>query len=131
MRDGPPGAVLLTIARAKLLGELLPSLPADQVYTARMIANAMAIAGRELGSDRAALEREEALRIAALYREAGLAEPPPELGVEEMERRLAADIRAGRFDAATRALQALLEWQVAERLKLANPKFSQPRKEPG
>lgn len=131
MRDGPPGAVLLTIARAKLLGELLPSLPADQVYTARMIANAMAIAGRELGSDRAALEREEALRIAALYREAGLAEPSPELGVEEMARRLAADIRVGRFDAAPRALQALLEWQVAERLKLANPKFSQSRKEPG
>lgn len=131
MRDGPSGAVLLTIARAKLLGELLPSLPVDQVYTARMIANAMAIAARELTSDGAAVEREGARRAATLYREAGLAEPPLELGAEEMERRLAADIRAGRFDAAGPALTALLGWQVAQRLLLANPKLAQPRKEPG
>jgi len=129
MRDGPSGVVLLAIARAKLLDELLPSLPPDQVYTARMIANAMAIAARELRSDHALFEREEVLRIAALYRAAGLAEPPPGHGAEEMERLLAADIRAGRFDTAARALTTLLEWQLDQRLSLSNPKLSQPRKE--
>lgn len=124
MRDGPSGSVLLAIARTRLLGEILPRLPPDLVYTARMIANAMAIAGRELEADGAAIERDGARHIRDLYREAGLPEPPPELDTEAMERRLAADIRAGRFDAASRALTALLEWQVRQRLLLANPKFS-------
>lgn len=124
MRDGPSGSVLLAIARTRLLGEILPRLPPDLVYTARMIANAMAIAGRELEADGAAIERDGARRIRDVYREAGLPEPPSELDTEAMERRLAADIRAGRFDAASRALTALLEWQVRQRLLLANPKFS-------
>ncbi|MGH7067246.1 MAG: DUF6285 domain-containing protein [Acetobacteraceae bacterium] len=126
MRDGPGGAVLLGIARAKLLGELLPSLPPEHLYTARMIANAMAIAARELGSDPAAIDQEAGRRMAELYRLAGLASPPPGREAEEMERRLAADIRAGRFDAAGPALRTLLEWQVEQRLRLANPKLASP-----
>lgn len=123
MRDGPSGAVLLTIARAQLLRELLPSLPDDQVYTARMIARAMAIAARELSSDFSAVAREEKRRVAALYRTLGLPEPPPSLDVDAMERALAADIRSGRFDSAGRALSDLLAWQLSERLRLANPKL--------
>ncbi|MGH7121016.1 MAG: DUF6285 domain-containing protein [Acetobacteraceae bacterium] len=126
MRDGPSGAVLLAIARAKLLGELLPCLPRDQVYTARMIANAMAIAARELSSNRSAVATEEAARIAAFYRSQGLPAPPLDVSVDAMERVLAANIRSGRLDAAGRALLDLLEWQVAGRLRLANPKLVEP-----
>ncbi|MGH7159095.1 MAG: DUF6285 domain-containing protein [Acetobacteraceae bacterium] len=131
MRDGPTGTILLEIARAKLLGELLPSLPPEQVYPARMIANAMAIAARELGSDQAALDREVIRRISELYRLMGLAPLPPERTPEEMERQLAADIRAGRFDTAGPALRALLDWQVQQRLRIANPKLASPEKPAG
>lgn len=124
MRDGPAGAVLLEIARAKLLSDLLPSLPPEQIYTARMIAGAMAIAARELGADQAALDQETVRRIAELYRMSGLAPLPSERSAEEMERRLAADIRAGHLDTAGPALRALLDWQVEQRLRLANPKLA-------
>ncbi|MDA8051491.1 MAG: DUF6285 domain-containing protein [Rhodospirillales bacterium] len=129
MRDGPCGAVLLAIARAKLLDEILPSLPREQIYTARMIANAMAIAARELGSDLAAAEQEMRQRVAALYRDTGLADAPPDVDTEGMERRLAADIRAGRFDTAEQPLLDLLRWRVGQRLLLANPKLVQGKKE--
>ncbi len=113
MRDGPDGAVLLAIARATLLDEVLPNVPAGQVYAVRMIAGAMAIAAREL----AAGEDAGAGRVLSLYRQAGMAAP-----AGEVERAFAADIRAGRFDAHEAALVALLEWQVDGRLALANPK---------
>lgn len=48
MRVEPGGAELLRVARAQLLEQLLPHLPAAHHYTARMVANAMAIAAREL-----------------------------------------------------------------------------------
>ena len=64
MRDQPDGIKLLDLARTAVLDELLPALPDDRRYTARLIANAMAIAARELEAgdaplraDRAALEK--------------------------------------------------------------------------
>jgi len=44
----PGGEMLLAEARRVMLEELLPLLPADRHYEARMTANAMAIAAREL-----------------------------------------------------------------------------------
>jgi Domain of unknown function (DUF6285) len=114
MRDGPEGAVLLAIARATLLEEVLPAVPAEQVYAVRMIANAMAIAARELRAG----EDGGAARIFALYREAGMAAPEG-----DAERALASDIRAGRFDGHRAALEAVLASQVDRRLALANPKL--------
>jgi hypothetical protein len=125
MRDGPEGALLLAIARATLLGDVLPSVPRAQVYAVRMIANAMAIAERELASDPAALEDATRERIVSLYRQTGQAEPDPSQTLAEIERVFAADIRAGQFDAHEKALAALLEWQVDQRLALANPKRRQ------
>ena len=124
MRDGPGGAVLLAIARTTLLEEVLPKVPPAQVYAVRMIANAMAIAARELAAEHGEAAGRE--RILALYREAGLAEPEGDI-----ERALAADIRAGRFDAHEAALVELLERQVDGRLALANPKARQERKDRG
>ena len=124
MRDGPGGAVLLGIARRTLLEEVLPKVPQPEVYAVRMIANAMAIAARELAAEGDQAAGRE--RILILYRQAGLAEPEG-----EVERALAADIRAGRFDAHETALVELLERQVDGRLALANPKARRERKDRG
>lgn len=48
MRIKPTGTDLLTISRRTLLDELLPLLPESAHYSARMVANAMAIAQRQL-----------------------------------------------------------------------------------
>jgi len=121
MHDGPEGARLLAIARATLLNEVLPDVPAAQVYAVRMIANAMAIAARELASK--ADEGAARERIVSLYRQAELAVPDASCALGDIERMLAADIRAGRFDAHEETLTPLLEWQVDRRLALANPKL--------
>lgn len=115
--------MLLAIAREALLDEILPLVPAAHTYTLRMIANAMAIAARELGLDRAPAETGSRASIAALYRDATLPEPAVDLSPIELERRLAADIRSGRLDAAGPALSAFLIARVEERLALANPKL--------
>jgi len=46
MHERPDAAALLETARALLLAELLPALPASHAFAARMVANAMAIAVR-------------------------------------------------------------------------------------
>ena len=46
-REAPEGPNLLATARDALLTEILPKLTGTDAFTARMIANAMAIAARE------------------------------------------------------------------------------------
>ena len=53
MQNRPDGVELLDIARRTLLDSLLPALPKDKHYDALMIANAMAMASRELGARQA------------------------------------------------------------------------------
>jgi len=90
----PSGESLLTEARQLALGVILPALPAERSYDLRMIANAMAIAGREL---------------------AALRPPPPD------ERPLAMAIRAGRLD-ADGGLRDRLAAATLARLAISNPK---------
>ncbi|MBR0680976.1 hypothetical protein GXW74_10800 [Roseomonas eburnea] len=82
MREPPEGPDLLATARAVLLDELLPALPAEKAFAARMVANAIAIASREAAQD-SAWEAEAVARMAALAGD---------------PRAFAAAIRAGRFD---------------------------------
>jgi hypothetical protein len=53
LREEPGAADLLATARDVLLNELLPALPAEKAFAARMVANAMAIAARDAAQDRA------------------------------------------------------------------------------
>jgi hypothetical protein len=122
MKVEPSGAELLRLARATLLEELLPQLPAQGHYAARMAANAMAIAAREL--DGAAGDPEaEVAGIASLLPEW---QPRGEAAqrLREGNALLAAAIRAGRFDApdAHRALAEHLERSTEERLAVSNPR---------
>ena len=90
----PGGEMLLAEARRVMLEDLLPLLPADRHYEARMTANAMAIAARELA----------------------VLQP-----VQPDQNPLALAIREGRHD-DDRALRDRLAAEVLARLAVSNPK---------
>lgn len=124
--DRPDGAELLEAARRHLLDELLPLLPEDRRLDVLMIANAMAIAGREMRAGDAAL-REALARLAALYDETlspTLTETEAQAALSRLDRRLADDIRAGAFDAGPKraALLAHLRATTRARVAITNPK---------
>ena len=58
MNDRPDARNLLETARNVFIAEILPALPAASRYTALMIANAMAIAQREIAAGDAPLAAE-------------------------------------------------------------------------
>jgi hypothetical protein len=99
MRVEPGGAELLRVARAELLENLLPSLPESQRYAARMVANAMAIATREMES------------------------PSPDTSIDAGK--LAAEIRAGVHDTRERSdpLLERLREITRRRLEVSNPRL--------
>jgi hypothetical protein len=118
MKNRPYGNELLEVARRTLLDELLPLLPAEKTYEALMVANAMAIAARELAPH--ATEDEAARQaIRRFHTETGRDEP-----TEATEHELAALIR----DRAIRepdhlCLQQLLLALTRAKLSVCNPKY--------
>ena len=128
MTDHPDTTELLDIARRTLLDELLPRLPEELRYNALMIANAMAIASREHTAGDAAAQAELA-RLRALFGERAnlLSGAALESALAGYNRRLAADIRGGRFDDGGRAvLLDHLAATVADKLAISNPRALQP-----
>lgn len=127
MMDRPSSAGLLAEARRLLLEDLLALLPSDRRYDARMIANAMAIAARELEAGDRPL-RDALNDLAILYDEPvdlGAAASELERRFMELGRRLATDIRRGLFDNASRDRQAIRSYlrdTTAARLRVSNPK---------
>ena len=85
-REAPEGPSLLATARDALLQEILPKLSGTDAFTARMIANAMAIAAREAAQEEAWV----AAARATMQRLTGATEAP--------DRALATAIRAGAYD---------------------------------
>jgi hypothetical protein len=85
-REAPEGPNLLATARDALLQEILPKLSGTDAFTARMIANAMAIAAREAAQNDAWV----AEMRATMQCLTGDADAP--------DRALAAAIRAGAYD---------------------------------
>jgi len=127
MRDRPTGAELLDLAREILRGDLLPELPAEKKFPALMIANAMAIAARQMrAGDTPA--REQLAALAALYGGpvAVSGGAVIEREVTRLYRRLAEDIRAGRFDPGTpdhAAAFDLVREQARQKVAESNPKY--------
>lgn len=125
--DRASGTELLSEARRTLLETIVPSLPAHLRYDGLMIANAMAIAMREITDGSAAIEAVLGASI-GLYDDAASAQNDAETHDStfvRLERRLANDIRVGVFDApgptrnqVRQALRAI----TAARLRLSNPK---------
>ena len=91
MRDRPTAPDLLDTARSVLKERLLPALPKDLTYDALMILNAMGIAQRQCAAGQAPEEAARE-RLRTLYNDAS------ETPLADLEHRLAADIRTGRFD---------------------------------
>lgn len=106
-----PGERLLETARDLLRDELLPALPPDKRHAALMVANAMAIAARELERCR------DPAHIAAR---------------EAHDRRRCHRIRAGGADhgAAAAQLHAGLLAETRARVELSNPKYLAERPTP-
>ena len=124
MNDPPTARELLGTVRDAFKAEILPALPEALRYTGLMIANALAIAQREMeaGDAPARAEHERLCKL--------LSEAPQALAGEALYRalavynqRLSRDIRAGRFDGAERAamLEHLLR-TTEEKLAVSNPK---------
>ncbi|WP_449431720.1 DUF6285 domain-containing protein [Pseudomonas putida] len=88
MSFGPDAENLLLTARLSVLEQLLPQLPEGLHYQARMIANAMVIAAREIKQGQAAAA-EQGRVIQGLLQDAGCAQP---------DKALSAAIRRGDFD---------------------------------
>lgn len=130
MNNLPGGADLLEIARETLITELRPLLGEHARYELAMIANAMAIAAREAAAGEAPAHAALG-RLNALY-----GTPERELhgaalrdAVRAHARQLAADIRAGRYDANDEKRRALVEHlreTVRAKLRISNPKSLEP-----
>jgi hypothetical protein len=129
MNDRPYAGELLRAAREAFAAEILPALPEALRYTGLMVANAMAIAEREIAAGATAL-RAEHERMQALFSEHSQAPTGDRLqdSLTDYNRRLARAIRAGRFDGAERgALLDHLRRTTEEKLAVSNPKALQRR----
>lgn len=111
MNDLPRGERLLMLARDLLLRDLVPLLPEERQLDGRMIANAMAIAARELE-----LRSEEGTALAEAQQM--LNAKVTSLGSQQ---RLSAEIKDGRHD-GDEAIHQLLTRMARARLSIANPK---------
>lgn len=129
MIDRPDARELIEIAHEVFTAEMLPAVPDALRYKALMIANAMAIAQRELAAGNAPL-RDEYRRLSRLLSEttAELSGEALRAAVETYNRRLANEIRGGAYDEDERA--AMLEHlrrTTEGKLAVSNPKaLTQP-----
>ena len=125
MLNQPDAPDLLAVARETLLKTVLPAVPEDKRYPVLMIANAMAVAGRET-TQRQLLDAAELAALEAFYGDNGVGESAqtPAERLMAFNRRLARDARAGRFDDKDNLrFRALLDRQVRARLNVSNPKY--------
>jgi hypothetical protein len=120
MHDLPAGNDLLTTARDSLLNELLPHLPAAQKYTALMIANAIAIAGREQTNAAHTLEARRRLQ-----RQVPGCSDIISSDIGSRDQQFCVDLRNGVLDAELLALLPALRADVLSRLQVGNPKYLQ------
>jgi hypothetical protein len=128
MNDRPHAAELLKAARAALAADILPALPETLRYTGLMLAHAIAIVERELmAGDTAARAECDRLRVLLPGCPAPVAAGELSTVLARYNRRLADDIRAGRFDGEYRdALLEHLRQTTREKLAVSNPKALEP-----
>jgi plasmid stabilization system protein ParE len=126
MYDHPNAVELLAVARDTFLQELMPLLPESSRYSALMLANALAIATREVeaGSGPAQSELESLARLYGEVAEGVHDEQALDEALRAGNRRLAADLRAGRFKGAELAAVREHLLQVTRaKLRVSNPKY--------
>lgn len=127
--EQPDALELLAIARETLIDEVLPALDGERRYHGLMIANAMAIAMRELAA--AGVDTPgELTDLRGLYEHD---DPPPGESTEDalarLEARLASDLRQGVLDGGAQyAVRRWLRRRIESRLEVSNPRLLARRK---
>ena len=128
MQDRPTARELLEAVRHFLEADVVPALDGPRQFHARVAANVLAIVGRELAGEEAALAAEWRRLATLLGTEA--AAPPPGLealrvAVREASGALAERIRRGDADAGPfrDAARAHVRATVLEKLAVANPRL--------
>ena len=112
-------ADLLAVARTTLRELVMPALDGGGRYEAAMVANAMAIAIRELELGPGARAEEQAL-LAGFYQ-------TPTATLPELRRRLCQDLRAGAvLENRPDQLRNLLHKVIHARLAISNPDYAGP-----
>jgi len=134
MHDRPDGAHLLRLARRSLLDTLVPALPDEERFTARLVAKAMSIAASEMeiGAADARALRQGLEDLFGEVRDTVETAAEAETLAEVLERlnwRLAAEIRAGGRDADPE-VHALLAQAAEARLKIVKPKAAKAENPP-
>jgi predicted RecA/RadA family phage recombinase len=125
MNNAPDGAELLRVAQKVLRERLMQGIAEDQRYEALMVANAMAIAARELKAGDSDIVQELRM-LTQLYGDTTVGESGhgTKDKVASLNKRLARDIRSGVLDGAcAQGVRALLKAQVTARLRVSNPKY--------
>ena len=120
----PDAADLVATARKAVLDALLPQLPEQAQYTARMVAHALGIVVRELAAPPSAGDGQA--ELVALARAAGVT-AAGDAPSDDVAMTLAQAIRAGRFAAGpdrARLHAALAAWTAA-RLGVTDPRGAQ------
>lgn len=118
MINQPDTQELLTEARRVLLEELLPQLPEERQYEARMVASTLGMTIRELEQRR----RGEPLQTEAMLLDF-LAGQGLSVESELPEATLARALRERRLDGADPGLRALLRRLTETRLKINKPGY--------
>lgn len=116
MRQRPDAAEFERLADKILNDALLPEDRKALSYEQRMALKAQGIAEFDRQRGEADIE-EELVLFAALYGQDNC------VSIEALNRRLADEIRAGKWDEAPEALTTLLMSQVRARLERGNPKY--------
>jgi len=129
MNDRPHAVELLKAAREAAIAEILPALPEALRYIGLMVANAIAIAEREIAAgETAAYAERERLQVLLSQPSEPIAGDTLSGVLARYNQSLAADIRAGRFDGERRdALLVHLRRTTEDKLAVSNPKALQGR----
>ncbi len=127
MQDRPTSAQLLEAACEAFTRGLLPQASGEKRYLALMVANAMGIVSRDLRTSTQSLkqERERLQELFSLSSSEIANSDALQSEVEALNRRLAAEIGAGAFDAPVEArerVKAHLLETTREKLRASNPK---------
>lgn len=126
MSDKPDAQDLLQVAREELMQRVLPALPASARYEVLMIANAMAIAAREIDIGRAHDMREQQSLRQLLSEDAATPDAALPRQLEDCRRQLCAAIRKGRFDpghSSHREMLKHLRTTARDKIMISNPKL--------
>jgi hypothetical protein len=113
--DRPTAAELVEAVREFLTEQIAPNVEGQLAFHARVAGNALAIVERELAGGRA-MDAGEQARLAAILGHDG--------DLVDLNRELAAKIRAGELNDKRAEILAHLRRTSADKLALANPRYA-------